>query len=70
MELSKRSQKKIESILQNAEKLFIKYGFNKVTMDSIAYEANVSKVTLYKYFPDKHHLYEMILMENIIIRCK
>ena len=64
MELSNRSLKKYNSILKNAEKEFIKYGFNKVTMDSIANTANVSKVTLYKYFSDKQVLYEHILKEN------
>ena len=64
MELSNRSLKKYNSILKNAEKEFIKYGFNKVTMDSIANTANVSKVTLYKYFSDKQILYEHILKEN------
>jgi len=66
MELSNRSRKKVESILINAENEFIDYGFNKVTMDSIAYKANVSKVTLYKYFSDKQVLYEHILKENYL----
>lgn len=64
MELSARSIKKINSILKNAEREFIKYGFNKVTMDGVAAKANVSKMTLYKYFSDKSALYEEILKNN------
>lgn len=63
MELSTRSQKKVDSIVYNATQLFIRHGFTKVTMDSIAQYANVSKVTLYKYFNDKQVLYEHIVKE-------
>jgi len=63
MELSSRSQKKVESILLNASRLFVQHGYHKVTMESIAQYANVSKVTLYKYFSDKQVLYEHILKE-------
>lgn len=66
MELSNRSQKKFDSILKNAEKEFIQYGYNRVTMDSISKKANVSKVTLYKYFSDKQVLYEHILRKNYL----
>jgi len=63
MELSNRSQKKVDSILLNASRLFVQHGYHKVTMESIAQYANVSKVTLYKYFNDKQVLYEHILKE-------
>lgn len=63
MELSTRSQKKVDSILLNASRLFVQHGYHKVTMESIAQYANVSKVTLYKYFPDKQVLYEHILKQ-------
>ena len=63
MELSTRSQKKVDSILLNASRLFVQHGYHKVTMESIAQYANVSKVTLYKYFSDKQVLYEHILKE-------
>ena len=63
MELSARSQKKVDSIILNASRLFVQHGYHKVTMESIAQYANVSKVTLYKYFSDKQVLYEHILKE-------
>lgn len=62
MTLSKRSQRKVDSIIEQASLLFVRHGFHKVTMESIAQYANVSKVTLYKYFKDKQALYEHILI--------
>ena len=67
MELSNRSQKKVDSILLNASRLFVQHGYHKVTMESIAQYANVSKVTLYKYFNDKQVLYEHILKDIYLI---
>ena len=66
MELSSRSQKKVNSIIKTASELFVKYGYHKVTIDNIASESNVSKVTLYKYFNDKQALFEHILKENYL----
>lgn len=48
---------KQEKILITTIKLFIQYGIKKTTMDDIAHTANVSKVTIYKYFGDKDSLY-------------
>ena len=40
-------------ILRTAEALFMQFGYNKVTVEEICREARVSKVTFYKYFPNK-----------------
>ncbi len=63
MELSKRSLKKIEQIKEASLNLFKEQGLNKVTMEEIAKRAAVSKVTLYKYFPDKQTLYETLVRD-------
>lgn len=63
-QLSPRSQRKINSIVEQASRLFVRHGYHKVTMESIAQYANVSKVTLYKYFADKSILYEHIILEQ------
>jgi AcrR family transcriptional regulator len=63
MELSKRSLKKIEQIKEASLLLFKSQGLNKVTMEEIAKKAAVSKVTLYKYFPDKQTLYETLVRD-------
>lgn len=49
--------KKADKILNTTIKLFIRDGIKKITMDDIAENAKVSKVTIYKYFVDKDTLY-------------
>ena len=49
--------KKVEKIFNTTIKLFIHEGVKKTTMDEIAENTNVSKVTIYKYFMDKDTLY-------------
>ncbi|MHB1315759.1 MAG: TetR/AcrR family transcriptional regulator [Christensenellales bacterium] len=48
--------RKEERILNATITLFIKNGIKKTTMDDIAENAKVSKVTIYKYFTDKESL--------------
>lgn len=49
--------KKADKILNTTVRLFIRDGIKKITMDDIAENSNVSKVTIYKYFVDKDSLY-------------
>lgn len=68
--------KKAEKIINTTIKLFIRDGVKKITMDEIAENSNVSKVTIYKYFVDKDTLYfevgkhiflhYIVKLENII----
>lgn len=44
------------AILDAAERLFVRYGFKKTTMDEIAAEAGVGKGTIYSYFRSKEEL--------------
>jgi AcrR family transcriptional regulator len=48
---------KAAKILNTTIKLFMRDGIKKITMDDIAENSNVSKVTIYKYFADKDSLY-------------
>ncbi len=57
----KRSQTKIDQIRTTALELFATYGVDKVSMDEIAEKANVSKVTIYKYFHSKEELYAAVI---------
>lgn len=52
--------KKAEKIIDSTIRLFVREGIKKVTMDEIAQYANVSKVTIYKYFTEKEILYHEI----------
>ena len=49
--------KKADKILDTTIRLFIRDGIRKITMDDIAENSHVSKVTIYKYFVDKDSLY-------------
>lgn len=44
---------KYSAIISAAKVLFWKYGFRRVTIDEICKEAKTSKMTFYKYFPNK-----------------
>lgn len=56
MARTKSSQKR-DDILSASKILFLKHGFNDVSMDNIRLEANVSKNTLYGHFKDKNDLF-------------
>jgi AcrR family transcriptional regulator len=52
---------KINSILEAAQKRFGLYGLEKTTMREIAKDVGISKASLYYYFPDKEHIYKMVV---------
>jgi AcrR family transcriptional regulator len=56
-----------QTMMQAAEKLFIKIGYHETTMDQIAEEAEYSKGTLYNYFENKEHLFFCMLIEKLEI---
>lgn len=47
-------------ILQQSERLFMRYGIRSVTMDDIARELGISKKTLYQHVDNKSDLIEQI----------
>lgn len=51
-----RNGKKYFDVIHTARELFWKHGFKRVTVEEICREANVSKMTFYKYFPNKTEL--------------
>ena len=62
---SREQQQKVDDILKAAKKVFFKKGFLKTTMDEIAYEASLSKPTIYKFFPTKEDLYFSLVIPVI-----
>lgn len=56
---------KQQDLLSTAKKLFWKYGVKKVSIEEICREANVSKMTFYKFFPNKPELAKTILNESL-----
>jgi AcrR family transcriptional regulator len=45
--------KKYLAIIESARKLFWKYGFRKVSIEEICRDAKTSKMTFYRFFPNK-----------------
>jgi AcrR family transcriptional regulator len=59
------NSKKYYSIIENARELFWKHGFRRVTLQEICDKANVSKMTFYKYFPNKTELAKKVFSDVI-----
>ncbi|MDR3340341.1 MAG: TetR/AcrR family transcriptional regulator [Candidatus Symbiothrix sp.] len=53
--------KKYTDIIDAAQRLFYKYGIKKVSIEEICSEGNVSKMTFYKFFPNKTELAKTVL---------
>lgn len=55
--------KKQKDILKAGKELLYRYGIKKVSVEDICKEANVSKMTFYKYFPNKTELVKSVVDE-------
>lgn len=49
--------RKFDQVLEGAQEIFMRDGFEGASVDDIARAAGVSKATLYSYFPDKRLLF-------------
>ncbi len=54
-------RKKVQLIIEVAQKHFGLYGIEKVSMREIADNIQLSKASLYYYFPDKESLYKAVV---------
>lgn len=52
--------RKYDQVLEGARGVFLSDGFEGASVDDIARAANVSKATLYSYFPDKRFLFMQV----------
>jgi AcrR family transcriptional regulator len=52
-------------ILSNTEALFMRYGIKSITMDEVARHCNISKKTIYQYFPDKDALVKEVMEQHM-----
>lgn len=48
-------------ILETAQKLFARFGFNKTTVDEIARAAHIGKSTIYHYFKSKEDIFRAVV---------
>ena len=49
--------RKFDQVVEGARTVFIRDGYEGASVDDIARESQVSKATLYSYFPDKRVLF-------------
>ena len=56
--------RKTEQVLDGAREVFLAQGFEGASVDDIARAAQVSKATLYAYFPDKSVLFARVIKEE------
>lgn len=61
--MASQSEKKYKKLLDKAEELFWKYGYSSVSVDQIAKETGISKMTIYKHFHSKEDLFVEVLMK-------
>lgn len=64
--MTNQSQKKLDRLMEKAEELFWKYGYHGVSVDRIAAEAGISKMTIYKHFSSKEELFIQVLLDYAI----
>ena len=63
--LAGRSARKRQAALHRARQLFLETGYAGTSMDEVAALAEVSKVTIYRHFSDKHSLFVAVVTEAI-----
>ena len=61
----RRKEQKRDNILKAAFELFQIYGFKKVSINDIAYKANVSQVTIYNHFGSKDGLIREVVQAQL-----
>jgi AcrR family transcriptional regulator len=63
--MKKISNRKYKSILATSRELFWKHGFRRITIQEICDKAGVSKMTFYKYFPNKIELAKTVFADEV-----
>jgi len=61
----REKQRRIDSILESAKKVFFAKGYAKASIDEIALGAEISKPTIYQYFKTKDELYFTLMLPVI-----
>jgi AcrR family transcriptional regulator len=61
MDSGSEKSSKVDLIIETAQKRFGLYGIEKTSMREIADDLNLSKASLYYYFPDKATLYKAVV---------
>jgi TetR/AcrR family transcriptional regulator, mexJK operon transcriptional repressor len=56
-----RSAERLQRVVESATEQFLRAGFDRTTMESVAEQAGVSKVTVYSYFASKEELMSAVV---------
>jgi TetR/AcrR family transcriptional repressor of mexJK operon len=64
--LRKNARRKYDAILKSASRLFMKHGYTRTSMDTVAADAGVSKQTVYSYFKNKDVLFCQMIEEECV----
>lgn len=60
-----QSKMKLIRLMEKSQELFWELGYNAVSMDQIAAETGISKMTIYKYYNSKEDLFVEVLKNNV-----
>lgn len=60
-----QKEKKRELILKSAERIFIRHGYKKTSVDEIAKESKVSKGAIYIFFRSKEEIFKTLVERKI-----
>ncbi|HNS25752.1 MAG TPA: helix-turn-helix domain-containing protein, partial [Methanobacteriaceae archaeon] len=63
----REKQKRRQDIINAAEKIFFAKGYDSVTMDEIAREAEINKALIYYYFKNKEALFFAVNLYGVRI---
>ncbi len=63
--MASRRAKTERRILEAARELFVRYGYDKTTVDDVAREAGVAKATVYRYWCSKEALFGTLLYREL-----
>ncbi|WP_374538820.1 TetR/AcrR family transcriptional regulator [Chitinimonas taiwanensis] len=56
-----RDPQRMQRLLEAARVHFLAHGYERASLDAIARESGVSKMTIYSYFPSKRALFEAVI---------
>jgi TetR/AcrR family transcriptional repressor of mexJK operon len=59
-----RDPERMRKVIEAAARQFLEQGFERTSMESVARESGVSKMTIYSYFPTKSALFEAVIGQS------
>ena len=60
-----RDPERMRRVLEAAEQLFLEQGFERTSVEAVAKASEVSKMTIYSYFPTKKALFEATIVRRV-----